>query len=434
MIEAINISKRFGSRLVLNGVDLVLRRGEVVGLVGLNGAGKTTLIDVLSGSIRPTDGIVKVNGIVYTTKRRARRLGFRTYQIPQVFEGLTVDLNHKLGAWANSHDGDLPNSLSHRSNVLASALSAGQRRRMNLEWLWQRFESSDCFFLDEPGAGSDKLVVDEHVEFISKAKQAGKVVVVIEHRKELLERACDYVVRLREGKVVRKNGSLLSRAMVAKREVNPSTARLEIRDLTVCRGGVNILENLSLDFPSNNLNAITGKNGCGKSTLLRAIHGDPELRVTGSIVFIDDGIQVKLPRPQMIFQNGNLFETMTVRDSIRVSVTAINTARWNKKAIASLWNKVPKLKEIWSTKSGALSGGERKLASIAKLLLLKPQIALIDEPLAGVDEEHVNIINQLLTEMKGDTIIVAAEQEPLIPNLFHNTVQIISNKSGYHAK
>jgi branched-chain amino acid transport system ATP-binding protein len=99
MLELANISVRFGGLKALDDVTLRVNAGEIVGLVGPNGAGKTTLFDVISGSIRPGDGTLSLDGADLMSKpvyARARRTLGRTFQIPQPMQGLTVAENMRV--------------------------------------------------------------------------------------------------------------------------------------------------------------------------------------------------------------------------------------------------------------------------------------------------------------------------------------------------
>jgi branched-chain amino acid transport system ATP-binding protein len=99
MLELANISVRFGGLKALDDVSLRVNAGEIVGLVGPNGAGKTTLFNVISGSIRPREGTLALDGADLRSKpdyARARRTLGRTFQIPQPMKGLTVAENMRV--------------------------------------------------------------------------------------------------------------------------------------------------------------------------------------------------------------------------------------------------------------------------------------------------------------------------------------------------
>src|SRR5436309_2568255 len=100
LLEARGLKVHFGGVHAVDGVDLVLRKGEILGLIGPNGAGKTTLVNALSGFQKPTAGTVSMNGVDVTgwsPHRLARRGLARTFQSVRLFPGLTVLENVELG-------------------------------------------------------------------------------------------------------------------------------------------------------------------------------------------------------------------------------------------------------------------------------------------------------------------------------------------------
>src|SRR5881296_3896933 len=100
VLEVREVRVHFGGVRAVDGVDLVLRKGEILGLIGPNGAGKTTLVNALSGFQKPTAGTVLLNGADVTgwKPNRLARLGLaRTFQSVRLFPGLTVLENVELG-------------------------------------------------------------------------------------------------------------------------------------------------------------------------------------------------------------------------------------------------------------------------------------------------------------------------------------------------
>ncbi len=146
VLAAVDVRKRFGALVVLDGVDLTLRKGEVIGIVGPNGAGKTTLLSVLSGALTPDGGRVVFDGRDVTSRGAADRckLGIaRTHQVPRPFGGMTVFENVLVGATAGGkrRGADAYNlclhvlrqcALDHIANRRAEGLGLLQRKRLEL--------------------------------------------------------------------------------------------------------------------------------------------------------------------------------------------------------------------------------------------------------------------------------------------------------------
>src|SRR5206468_1372712 len=101
LLERAAVSRWFGGVQALDGVDVRLARGEILGLIGPNGAGKTTLINVLSGHLQPSAGEIRLGGRPITgwPAHRVARLGLaRSFQVSRAFLGMTVEENVLVGA------------------------------------------------------------------------------------------------------------------------------------------------------------------------------------------------------------------------------------------------------------------------------------------------------------------------------------------------
>src|SRR5439155_372934 len=178
----------FRALAVLDGVNLVLNRGEAVGVVGPNGAGKTTLLNVLSGALAPDSGAVVFNGQVVTAKGAADRckLGIaRTHQVPRPFAGMTVFENVLVGATAggrrrgaDAYDLCLKvldqTALTRLANRRAESLGLLQRKRLELARALA--VEPVVLLLDEIGAGLTDAESAALVETVAGLKNAGLAV------------------------------------------------------------------------------------------------------------------------------------------------------------------------------------------------------------------------------------------------------------------
>jgi lipopolysaccharide export system ATP-binding protein len=189
---AVNLGKRYGSRPVVSGVNLALRRGEVVGLLGPNGAGKTTCFYMITGLVAPNEGRISLDGRDITSLpmyRRARLgIGYLS-QEPSVFRGLSVEDNIRGVLEV------VEKSRSRRESILealleefaidnvrdtpAVALSGGERRRVEIA---RALACNPQFiFLDEPFAGIDPIALSDIRELVVHLKDRGIGVLITDH-------------------------------------------------------------------------------------------------------------------------------------------------------------------------------------------------------------------------------------------------------------
>ena len=191
-------TRRFGELLAVDGVDLAVAAGEVVGLIGANGSGKTTLIRMLLGLLVPTAGRVRLFGEPPSRQTRAR-LGY----VPQslgLYEDLTVAENMAFSAAAyGSQHAVLEGELAGARDVLVRELPLGLRRRA--AFAIALGHHPDLLVLDEPTSGVDPLQRARLWETIRASAEQGAGVLVTTHHLGVAEQ-CDRLVVLAAGRVV----------------------------------------------------------------------------------------------------------------------------------------------------------------------------------------------------------------------------------------
>jgi ABC-2 type transport system ATP-binding protein len=197
LASAQGATKRFGDLLAVDGVDLTVAPGEVVGLIGANGAGKTTLIRMLLGLLLPTAGRIRLFGEPPSRRTRAR-LGY----VPQslgLYEDLTVAENLAFSAAAFGHAGaDLEGELAEQRDTLVRDLPLGLRRRAAFAIALSHHP--DLLVLDEPTSGVDPLQRARLWETIRATATDGAGVLVTTHHLSEAEQ-CDRLVVLANGRV-----------------------------------------------------------------------------------------------------------------------------------------------------------------------------------------------------------------------------------------
>jgi ABC-2 type transport system ATP-binding protein len=205
------VRKRFGSVAALDGLDLTVAPGTVVGYLGTNGAGKSTTIRILLDLARPDAGEVRVLGADPRTAgpSQRRRIGYVPGEL-RLDDRLRVD--ETLQSWARIRGGVDDVYLGHLCERLrldptrpTRNLSSGNRRKVGLVGAFMA--RPDLLILDEPTAGVDPLVQAEVLDLIAEVRDDGRTVFLSSHVLSDVQRIADDVIVIRAGKVV-ANGDL----------------------------------------------------------------------------------------------------------------------------------------------------------------------------------------------------------------------------------
>jgi len=206
------IHKSFGDVRVLNGVNLRLEKGFVYTLKGGNGSGKTTLINIISGFLAPTEGIVEFNGrkIAKFAPYRVNRLGIgRTFQDLRlatqmtVYENVLLALETKLFAYPTQEQEMRVSkilekvSLLEKRNELAGEISYGQQKLLTIGCCIAN--NADLLLIDEPVAGIDKENLSKITNLIKQLKHEGKTILQIEHNTDYINATSDRIFQMEEG-------------------------------------------------------------------------------------------------------------------------------------------------------------------------------------------------------------------------------------------
>jgi branched-chain amino acid transport system ATP-binding protein len=214
LLQARELRVHFGGVRAVDGVDLELRKGEILGLIGPNGAGKTTLVNALSGFEKPTSGSVFLSGEDVTgwhPHRLARRGLTRTFQSVRLFPGLTVLENVELGgvgvgmrrSAARSAARELLDrlGLADKADSFATGLPHGLERRLGM--LRALAAKPSFLLLDEPAAGLNERESDELVQALTLIRDDFScALVVIEHDMRVIMRLCERIQVLDHGKTI----------------------------------------------------------------------------------------------------------------------------------------------------------------------------------------------------------------------------------------
>ena len=200
----------YGHIQILRGVDLTVRRGEVVALLGANGSGKSTALNTISGFIRPMAGVIRLGGedIAGQPPHRTFRRGVvQVSQARDLFPDMTVEDNLQLGAAirGDAHGGlmrvfDLFPRLADRRRQSVRSMSGGEQQMVAIG----RALMGDptLLLLDEPSGGLAPVFVTEIGRVVQRLKDEGTTVLMVEQNVRLALAVADRFVALRDGLVL----------------------------------------------------------------------------------------------------------------------------------------------------------------------------------------------------------------------------------------
>jgi branched-chain amino acid transport system ATP-binding protein len=213
MFEARGLSVRYGAVSALNGVDISVRRGQLVAILGANGAGKTTLLRTISGLVKPNAGTLSLKGRDITGMPAEQRVRSGIAHVPEgrgMFPDLTVRENLLVGAYVRGDRRQIAAdcaevlqtfpSLARRERQDSSTLSGGEQQMLAIgRALMAR---PRLLLADEVSLGLAPVITKQVFAELVKLRERGITLVVVEQNANLVLRIADYVYVLQHGRVV----------------------------------------------------------------------------------------------------------------------------------------------------------------------------------------------------------------------------------------
>ncbi|MEL6960063.1 MAG: urea ABC transporter ATP-binding subunit UrtE [Pseudomonadota bacterium] len=190
---------------------------------------------------------------------------------------------------------------------------------------------------------------------------------------------------------------------------------LEVSHLNLKYGQSQILHDISLTAPVGQVTCITGTNGVGKTSLLKAIAGrhpfsDGEVRVAGTAIASGKPVQAAQAGVGYVPQGREVFPLMTVEENLETGFACL--PKGERQIPGDIYELFPVLADMKARRGGDLSGGQQQQLSIARALIARPKVLLLDEPTEGIQPNIIQMIGrtiQLLRD-RGDIAIVLVEQ------------------------
>jgi branched-chain amino acid transport system ATP-binding protein len=213
LLEARNITQAFGAFRAVDGADLAIAEGEIVGLIGPNGAGKSTFFNALAGDRIPTAGKITFDGhdITRAPPEAHARLGIaRSFQVPVTFEEMSVAENvlvgaflhhpHRADAWRTTHETLVFTGLDHLAEARAGSLGTPGRKR--LEIARALATQPRLLLLDEALAGLNPAEIRAAIELVRRIHARGITLVIVEHIMEVILSLTDRAIVFHQGRVI----------------------------------------------------------------------------------------------------------------------------------------------------------------------------------------------------------------------------------------
>jgi branched-chain amino acid transport system ATP-binding protein len=191
---------------------------------------------------------------------------------------------------------------------------------------------------------------------------------------------------------------------------------LELRDLLVRYGAVPALHGVSLRVSERSITSIVGSNGAGKSSILRTIMGH-ERAAEGEILYRNEKISglpahtISRKGISLVPEGRGLFTKLTVQENLMLGAFAVKNREAVEEAREWIYELFPILRQRRTQVSGTLSGGEQQILSIARGLMSRPGLLMLDEPSLGVMPSYIQLIFEVLHQIRSQgTTILLVEQ------------------------
>ncbi|HEX4329779.1 MAG TPA: ATP-binding cassette domain-containing protein [Burkholderiales bacterium] len=443
-----NLTIAFGGVKAVTALALHAKPGAITSLIGPNGAGKTTALNMLSGFYQPGAGSIRLGGVALEGLRawRIARAGIaRTYQTSQLFGSLSV-LDNLIIAEKRGRAGQpfaaaaqpaavervlaLAAFVGYSGDLLRPAADLAHVDRRLVEIARALATQPAVLLLDEPAAGLSREDKDRLALLLRRIAAQNIAVVIVEHDMALVMGISDEVVVIDAGVRIAagsprevQQDAAVKKAYLGEGAGRPGAARaaeadigeplLETGRLSAGYGASPVLHEVSLRVREREMVAVLGANGAGKSTLMRALAGlhRPAL---GQIAFGGRAIET-LPAHQvtalgmvLVPEGRQVFAELSVLDNIRLGAFLRKDIDVQQRdaEVEGMLERFPRLRERAQQRAGLLSGGEQQMLAIARGLMAKPKLLLLDEPSLGLAPTIIAELFAALDRLRGERVTI----------------------------
>ena len=456
-LELRGITKRFGSLVANDGIDLTVESGEIHALLGENGAGKSTLMNVLYGLLQPDQGQILLDGepVEFHNPREALAAGIgMVHQHFMLVPVFTVAENVMLGVERTSVLGLLNRRRARQDvlelsskyglaidpDVLVENLPVGIQQRVEIVKALHR--EASIVILDEPTAVLTPGETNELFRIMRELQASGKSIIFISHKLKEVQEIADRITVIRRGKVVgappptatdEELASLMvGRAVelpVHKEPAHPREVTLEVEDLRVeSAGGRAVVDGISLEVRSGEIVGIAGVQGNGQTELCEAIMGLLPVK-SGSIIVA--GQDLTGARTRVVLESGvsyipedrqedGIVESFSLADNLVLDV-------YNRAPFASglalhidtIRESAAKHMDEYDIRAtsidmtvGTLSGGNQQKVIVARELGREVRLLVANQPTRGLDVGSIEFVHSRLVAARdqGTAVLICSTE------------------------
>ena len=462
LLQLRGIQKRYGAVTVLKDVDLNLRAGEVLALIGENGAGKSTMVKLLTGVVPFEAGSILLNGQPqkFANARASQAAGIlAVHQETVMFEELSVAENIFMGRhlqraglvdWAamNAQAQQVLTHIGARFVATAQVKTLSLAERHLVEIARALSQKASVVILDEPTAALSQAEIRDFYGIVRQLRDQGVGVIFITHKFDEIFAVADRYLVLRDGSAV-GSGKIADATeqslvkLMAGRAIDqiyppvhsvPGDVVMEVKNLS----HPTEFNNLTFTLRRGEILGFYGLVGSGRSEAMLALMG-LNLDATGTFTVEGKPLLPRRPAdsitaglayvPEERQRQGGILSFSVLQNISLAGLAKFARGPWlsQAKESALCTSMVERLRIKTSSHDlplSGLSGGNQQKVVIAKWLGLNPRIVILDEPTKGIDVGAKQAVYQLIAEMveQGLAVILVSSELPEVMNLAHRVV------------
>jgi branched-chain amino acid transport system ATP-binding protein len=450
LLEARGLQKRFGGIHAVNDVSFNVEMGQIIGLIGPNGSGKSTILGLLMGVHKPNSGTIRFAGeeiqnwpinkrikngmaIVFQHSRPLHRQTILDNIKLSILPDKLFSLRYPADLEAKAREIAALVGLQEVADSHPSSLPFGHIRRLELAKALAL--NPRLLLLDEPFAGLTPSEISELADLILSIRKKNQAIVLVDHNVKAVYNFVDKIIALYVGNKIAegKPDEVISdkevrRVFIGKSmDADDSGVRIQdsgssekkpLLDLnleSIRYGQAEILRGVQISLKEGEFVSVVGLNGAGKSSLLKAILGlvDYAGEVKWQGVSTKNLTTAQIVRLGIAFapETRELFRYLTVKENLEMGGERLTPAAL-KERLAYVHELFPILKERLEQPAYTLSGGEQQMLTIARAMMQKPSLLILDEPtlgLAPVVLETIAATLSTLHEKMGLTILLGEQ-------------------------